>query len=130
MSKKQVAEGWLRIAVNEIQNKLKKLRVQDTGELVRSIHLNIQELSGGDSIKAELLYNYYGIFPDMGVGKGHGRGDATVARLTGSGRKRKPWTREIAAQRHRFIELMQLEYADEVTKAVADSLLKKVVINT
>ncbi|MEM8564951.1 MAG: hypothetical protein AAGF85_00725 [Bacteroidota bacterium] len=129
MSKKLTAEAWLALAITKIQQRLQRLRVEDTGDLIRSIHGNIQELSGGDSIKAELLYNYYGIFPDMGVGKGIQRGDATVAKLVGSGRRRKPWTREIAAQRHRFIELMQIEFADEVTQNVADSLLKKIVIN-
>lgn len=124
--KKDTAEAWLKIAVQEIKDKINKLKVRDTGALFNSVHGSIQEISGGDAYKASLLYNYYGIFPDMGVGKGIQKGDANVGKLLGFKRKAKPWTREIAAQRHRFKEVMTTAYADEAIKSVEGSLLKKI----
>lgn len=127
---KQTADKWLEIAIKEIRNKIQKLKIGSTGDLYSSISGSIQELSGGDSYKAEILYNYYGIFPDMGVGKGQEMGDQAVNKLAGGGRKKKPWTKEIAHQAHRFGELMGKEFANKGAKAVGDSLLTKVEMET
>jgi hypothetical protein len=105
-SEMQTALKWRDIAVEEIRKKLRKLKVYDTGDLISSIQMFVKQ-SGLNSYKATLLYNYYGIFPDMGVGRGTSAFDNSVRKLVGGkGRKRKNWTREIAHQSHRFGEVL------------------------
>ena len=118
---KQVALAWRDIAVEEIRKKMAKLKVHDTYELIRSVQMYISD-HGADSYKATLLYNYYGIFPDMGVGKGQQAFDVSVNKLAGSTRKRKNWTREIAAQRHRFGEVLADNFADAAVEKISKSL--------
>lgn len=113
MSKKQVADQWLKFAIIEIRKRIKKLKVEDTGALYREVTGSIQELSEGDEMKAEILHRYYGIFPDQGTGRGQSSEDVAIAKLVGSGRKRKPWTRAIAAQSHRFGEVIAEEMANQ-----------------
>lgn len=126
--KKETAEGWLKVAIKEIQKRIKKLKVEETSQLYNSLNGAIQEISGGSSYKAEILYNYYGIFPDMGVGNGVSMGDATANKLTGGTRKRKPWTRAIAGQAHRFGELMGEAYAKHAVEKIKGSIQEKIVI--
>lgn len=122
MAKKEAAEAWLKYAIKNIRERIKKLKVEDTGELYRSIDGAVQELSGGDSYKAEILYNYYGIFPDRGAGRGQTADEVSVNKLAGSGRKRKPWTKAITRESRSFGEVMQKVFADELT----DGVLKKI----
>jgi len=123
---KQTAEAWLPIALQEIRARMQKLKVNDTGELLRSVKGTISEVAGGDSYKAEILYNYYGIFPDMGVGRGQSMGDAAANKLAGGSRKRKPWSKAIAHQGHRFAELMGGSYARMTVEEVVKELPKVV----
>jgi len=125
INKDQIAKKWLSIALDQIKKKIKRLKVWETGSLYESVDGNVSEMSGGNAYKAEIMYNYYGIFPDMGVGSGKGKGDQTVAKLTGNQRKPKRWTKEIAAQRHRFGELMGEAFANEAVEGISGSLKKK-----
>jgi len=119
---------WRDIAVEQIKKSLSKHKVHDTYALIRSVQMYIQA-TGADSYKATLLYNYYGIFPDMGVGKGVSFGETSVAKLSGSRRKRKNWTKEIAHQRHRFGEVMASRLADSAVEKVSTSIREVRVVN-
>lgn len=127
MTPQQVAQGWAPIAHQEIVAKLRQLKVHDTFELINTLKVTIDALSGGDMIKATVMYRYYGIYPDMGVGRGVGGGDTDVNKLIGGTRKPKRWTREIAAQRHRLIELVYEAYANRSGEALA-GLIKDVTL--
>lgn len=120
---------WLDIAVKEIRAKLQKLKVHDSYELIRSVSAAIQQTSGGDIHKAEILYNYYGIFPDMGVGKGVPRDEVRLQKMLEGSRKRKPWTREVAHQAHRFGDMIGQHYADHAIESIAKDLRKKISFN-
>lgn len=68
-----------------------KYNVEETGDLLRSLDWKVIEN------EIHILYNYYGMFPDMGVGKGQ-------PLYSNSGkRKPKPWYNKII---HR--EIMRL----------------------
>lgn len=121
---------WRDIAVQEIRKKMRVLRVHDTYALIRSMQITARNM-GASSYKATIMYNYYGIFPDLGVGRGQSAGDVAVNKLAGSRRKRKNWTREIAAQRHRFGEIVAESMADQATGRLAAKLdgVKRVFLN-
>jgi len=126
---KQSADEWLKIAVKEIRTRIKKLRVHESGELYRTLHGSIHEISKGDRYRAALLYNYYGIFPDIGVGKGVPKDEVRLQKLLQGGRRAKPWTRAVAHQSHRFGDIMRDAYGRFASEAIAGSLQRKVVID-
>ena len=128
MTPKQVAHDWLPIALKEIKARIKALKVYQTGELYNTINGSIKELSGGSTFKAEILYNYYGIFPDMGVGKGVPRDEVSLQRQLGGSRKRKPWAKEIAHQGHIFGEQLGKAWADAHNEAIGGSLQRKITM--
>jgi hypothetical protein len=122
---------WLEIAVKEIRGKLMKMKVHDSYALINSVSGEIQAVSGGDKHKASLLYNYYGIFPDMGVGKGVPKDEVALQKMLEggsrhSGRRRKPWTREVAHQAHRFGDMIQKHYSDAMVENIAKDIRKKI----
>lgn len=121
---KQTAEGWLKIAIKEIRAKIKKLRIGQTGELYRSIEGDVSPRPNG--YRAELYYRYYGIFPDMGVGKGVPKDEVRLQRTLGGRRKPKRWTREVAHQGHRFGDVLGKQLADTTIQNVSKSLNRKI----
>lgn len=129
VNKKQIANQWLKYALESIRARIKKLKVIDSGDLLASVDGNVSEEGKGKSYRAEIFYNYYGIYPDQGLGRGSGKGDQTVNKMAGAkGRKKKNWTKEIAEQRHRFGEIMGKAYADEHEEKITGSLRKKQVM--
>lgn len=128
MPKKQAADKWLSIAVPSIREKITKLKVGETGALLNSVGGNVKATDA--EVTAVLQYLFYGIFPDMGVGRGITMADADTAKLLGFKRKRKNWTREIANQRHIFSDIMTNEFADDAIKEVLKLVPKTIVMKT
>lgn len=64
------AERWLTILIQKFQDKVEKLGITDTRDFVNSFMGEVIANAGGDISRIELAFNYYGKFPDMGVGKG------------------------------------------------------------
>ncbi len=91
-----VGARWARYTLERWADNLHKLGIGDTGELERSFQQFVEVNSEGDLQKIELLYAYYGLFVDMGVGKGTKNGDqgrnSDERRLMGKqrGNQRKP----------------------------------------
>lgn len=125
---KDTAQGWLKVAIKEIRARLQKLRIGQSGELLQSISGQVKTLEAGVRYEAEIHYNYYGIFPDMGVGKGVSSGDVKLERQLGGGRRRKPWTRAVAAQSHRFGETMHNTFAAHYQKELTKDIPGKITM--
>lgn len=121
---KETAEAWLSVAIKEIKAKIKKLRIGKTQELYNSIEGNVKP--HGPGYRAELYYRYYGIFPDMGVGRGVPQDEVRLQKQLGGTRKPKRWTKEIAHQSHRFGEVLGKRMADQTIENVSKSLNKKI----
>jgi hypothetical protein len=91
-----VGAQWARYTLERWSDNLQKLGIGATGELERSFRQFVEVNSEGDLQKIELLYAYYGLFVDMGVGKGTKNGDqgrnSDERRLMGKqrGNQRKP----------------------------------------
>lgn len=128
MPKKQSAEKWLSIAVPAIREKITKLKVGETGALLNSVGGTTKATE--TEVTAVLQYLFYGIFPDMGVGKGITMASRDEAKLLGFKRKRKNWTREIANQRHIFSDIMTSEFADDAIREVLKMIPQTVVMKT
>lgn len=73
-----------RIIAEHLQDSITQMKVYDSMALFESIRWNVV----GDAI--HILYNYYGMFPDMGVGKGIPISEVAMMRGSG-GRRAKKW---------------------------------------
>jgi hypothetical protein len=118
------AKEWLKIAIKEIRAKIKKLRIGQTGGLEQSIQGKVAP--HGSGYRAELYYRYYGVFVDMGVGRGVPKDEVQLQKQLGGTRKAKRWTREVAHQGHRFGDVLGRKLADTTIQSVSKSLDKKI----
>lgn len=116
---RQLVKEFPVIGKKEMRERLRRLKIGVTGELENSMDFRGKLLV--DGVLIEVDYLYYGIFPAMGVGNGISMEDTSVARLVGSGRKKKNWTVGFAAMRHRLGELYSDIVADEISQHVNES---------
>lgn len=79
---RELYKGWAEVTENELAKSMWKKDVMHTHSLYASLDHKLLQ----DGI--HIMYNYYGMFPDMGVGKGVGLGDV---RDTDNGRRPKKW---------------------------------------
>jgi hypothetical protein len=107
------------IAKKEMVERFRKLKIGQSGDLLDGMSFRGKVLVNG--VMVEIDYLYYGMFPDLGVGNGISAGDVSVSKLIGSGRKRKNWTRGLAAMRHRLGELYQQIAVEEISQHVNQS---------
>jgi hypothetical protein len=107
------------IAQKEMVERFRKLKIGQSGDLLDGMSFRGKVLVNG--VMVEIDYLYYGMFPDLGVGNGIKMEDVSVSKLIGSGRKRKNWTRGLAAMRHRLGELYQQIAVEEVSQHVNQS---------
>ena len=82
----EILQAWADIVIQRWLSKISKLDVIDTAELMRSFTSQIFMDANGDASKIVFTFLYYGIFSDMGVGKG-----VTYEKVAQSNRKAKPW---------------------------------------
>ena len=107
------------IGKKEMGDRFRQLRIGQSGDLLNDMTFRGKVLVNG--VMLEIDYYFYGMFIDMGVGRGITSDDAMVAKLVGSGRKKKNWTRKLAHFRHRLGELYTQVAADEISQHVNQS---------
>lgn len=100
---------------------LKRLHAIDTGRLMRSLYWKANTNGGGDRLVVEALYQHYGKFVELAVGRGEkyvgvesiGRKKwRPLHRLDGGRRMAKPFvTAEFRQQVKRFQKFMEREFA-------------------
>lgn len=94
------------IIAERLGNSIIDYNVEETGALLSTLDWNAIEN------QIHILYNYYGLFPDMGVGKG-----VSYGQNSGTNRKRKPWYNKVI-----HYEIMRLTeiMAEKVGKRAVD----------
>ena len=65
-----IASRWAEIVIERWQKKIAKYKIGSTGALVRSFTSAVEADAKGDVQKITFTYLYYGMFVDMGVGRG------------------------------------------------------------
>lgn len=89
------ATAWAEVTIKEFRKRIKNKRIGSSGRLAREFAKHVESSAGGDVQKIKMSFMFYGMFVDMGVGKGTKINDvkenAIQRRLTGSrGIKRRP----------------------------------------
>jgi hypothetical protein len=133
-TQQQTVEAWLDITLSNLRERVKELRIQDTGALLASIQGHLVSSAGDDVQRLSIAYAVYGQFVDMGVGRGMGAGlrkvnsqYATIrderGRLFNHARKARPWSsKELGRQTLRLSVLLS-DYYGRTTLATLQAAL-------
>lgn len=80
-----MAERWAEIVLERWIRRINEMEVIDTGELLQSLQAHVSVDANGSPEKITFFYTWYGIFTDMGVGRGVHLGEQSDTR------SKKPW---------------------------------------
>jgi hypothetical protein len=113
-----LALEWIRISIERFRANIKKLRIGSSQELYNSFHGELLSSAGADELKIRLAYAVQGLFVDMGVGRGMGKGVTKAqgrdynelrnerGQLHHHARKAKRWySRQMRREQHALGEL-------------------------
>lgn len=116
----------------DAKGNLKRLRAVDTGRLMRTLLWKAWTNGGGNKVVVEALYQHYGKFVELAVGRGEkyvgvesiGRKKwRALHRLDGGKRLAKPFvTAEFRQQIRRFQRFMEREFAFQGFNIIQQSL--------
>jgi len=138
LSEREIAEAWAKITIIKWKRKLASNRIGNTGTLLRSFKYNVLASAQGNVLKITLLFEYYGRFVDMGVGKGVKIGDvkesAASRKLSGKmlGNRRRPkkwYSKTFHAEVMKLSEIFAKEYGHRGVIAITENLTDKSIQN-
>ncbi|MDP1620772.1 MAG: hypothetical protein Q8M08_00390 [Bacteroidales bacterium] len=138
LSEREIAEAWAKITIIKWKKKLASNKIGDTGNLLKSFKYNVLASAQGNVLKITLLFEYYGRFVDMGVGRGVKIGDvkesATSRRLSGKmlGNRRRPkkwYSKTFHAEVMKLSEIFAKEYSHRGVIAITENVSDKSITN-
>jgi hypothetical protein len=122
-------KAWAYITVKNWHQNLQKKKIGQSGDLDDSFK---EEVKGEEPNEVvTFLFNYYGKFVDMGVGKGVKMGDvkelSMSRRLLGRNsvtpRRAKKWySKELSFQTYRLSKIMQEKYGRKAVGIIVEGL--------
>ena len=138
LSEREIAEAWAKITIIKWKKKLASNKIGDTGTLLKSFKYNVLASAQGNVLKITLLFEYYGRFIDMGVGKGVKIGDVkesiTSRKLSGKmlGNRRRPkkwYSKTFHAEVMKLSEIFAKEYGHRGVLAITENVSDKSINN-
>ena len=138
LSEREIAEAWAKITIIRWKRKLAISKIGDSRNLLQSFKYNVLASANGDVLKISLLFEYYGRFVDMGVGKGVKIGDvkesATSRRLSGKmlGNRRRPkkwYSKTLHAEVMKLSEIFAKEFGHRGVMAITENVSDKSITN-
>jgi hypothetical protein len=138
LSEREIAKAWAKITIIKWKKKIASNRIGDTATLLRSFKYNVLASAQGNVLKITLLFEYYGRFVDMGVGKGVKIGDvkesAASRKLSGKmlGNRRRPkkwYSKTFHAEVMKLSEIFAKEYGHRGVVAITENLSDQSIQN-
>jgi len=138
LSEREIAESWAKITIIKWKKKLASNKIGDTGTLFKSFKYNVLASAQGNVLKITLLFEYYGRFVDMGVGKGVKIGDVKESaasrklsgKMLGNRRRSKKWySQTFHAEVMKLSEIFAKEYGHRGVVAITENLSDKSIQN-
>jgi hypothetical protein len=135
----ETVEKWLEYTLDDLREQLRKQKITDTGHLLASVEGHLVGAAGGDITKLSIAYATYGMFVDMGVGRGMGKGirkrDSDYerirderGRLLQHARKPRPWSSKVVGKQAMRLSIILSDYYGETTIASLSNLPAQVQI--
>lgn len=130
----QLVEQWLAYVLDDLRANLRKLKIQDTGHLLATVQGHLVAAAGDSVERLSIAYAAYGMFVDMGVGRGMGAGvrkrDSDYARirdergrLNQHSRQARPWSSKVVGKQAMRLSLILSDYYGETTIATLQNAL-------
>lgn len=117
-----IASRWAEIVIERWQKKIAKHKIGSTGALVRSFTSAVEADAKGDVQKITFTYLYYGMFVDMGVGRG-----TKYSQRGTTKRQIKPWYSSVVRREiYKLGELMIEKHGVKVLDSMR--LMEKTLI--
>jgi len=138
LSEREIAEAWAKITIIKWKRKLAINRIGDSGTLLKSFKYNVLASAQGNVLKISLLFEYYGRFVDMGVGKGIKIGDVKESitsrkifgKMLGNRRRPKKWySKTFHAEVMKLSEIFAKEYGHRGVIAITENVSDKSITN-
>ena len=138
LSEREIAEAWAKITIIKWKKKLASNKIGDTGTLLKSFKYNVLASAQGNVLKITLLFEYYGRFVDMGVGKGVKIGDVKESaasrklfgKMLGNRRRPKKWySKTFHAEVMKLSEIFAKEYGHRGVIAITENVSDKSINN-
>lgn len=115
-----VLEPWAEIVVKIWQERIIKLGIVNTRELLNSFIHTVNTHSGGDSYRIQFMYTWYGKMLDMGVGRGTMQFEVGTTK-----RQPAPWlSKTFIVELRKLIEFTSEHYAGQAAFIVSESINK------
>ncbi len=102
-------QAWADIVLERWLNKIDSLQVHDNYLLANSFMHEVIGNAGGDPMRIEFMFNYYGKFVDMGVGKGITLDD--IGQVSSKRRPKRWYSPVFMAEVSKLASLLSQKYA-------------------
>lgn len=113
-------EAWANIVIERWEQKIERLKIGSTGQLVKSFQQHVQTHANGDPELITFTFEYYGKFVDMGVGRG-----VTVHQSEFTGRRAKPWYSKVFfSQLEKLKDILAEKYARKAQLSIITTIEK------
>lgn len=100
-------EAWADIVIERWENKIERLGIGSSGQLVKSFYHTVQTQSDGNPELIIFTFEYYGKFVDMGVGNGIAYNEVEFSNRT----PKKWYSKTFFSQLEKLKELLAAKYA-------------------
>ncbi len=111
----EMLQAWAEIVIQRWTARISMFGVVETSELLRSFTSQVHTDANGDASKVVFTFLYYGIFPDMGVGKG-----VPYDKVSQSNRRAKPWySKQFFNEVRKLGYLMAERYGEKAMEAIS-----------
>lgn len=100
-------EAWADIVIERWENKIERLGIGSSGQLVKSFYHTVQTQSDGNPELIIFTFEYYGKFVDMGVGNGIAYNEVEFSNRT----PKKWYSKTFFSQLEKLKELLATKYA-------------------
>ncbi|MDA3867019.1 MAG: hypothetical protein PF489_09780 [Salinivirgaceae bacterium] len=115
----QDIQQWAEYVIERWEQQIIRLGISSSGQLISSFQNFVITQSGGNVTLIEFIFEYYGKFVDMGVGRG-----VTMEEVSYSNRKPKPWYNKVFfSQVKKLGELLSEKYANEAKFEIVNNVV-------
>lgn len=121
--KEAYLNAWGQMMITIWQDHIRKQRIRSTGQLYNSFKCEVTKLANGDITKINHAFKHYGIYSDLGVGRGVTFSDQNNG--FGGLRKQKEWFFEeydfsAWVLRHKMQEIFGEYFTGSITAILED----------
>lgn len=111
-------EAWADIVIDKWENMIARLHIGNSSTLINSFAQHVVTQANGNPGRIEFVFEYYGKFVDMGVGRG-----ISIGEVEFSDRKPKPWySKTFFSQVKKLGEILSEKYSQKAKAIIIENI--------